>query len=74
MTRAIYREYNGSTDEIVEGQTFLFTPEGKQVIIVDDRVQHSSSTQESTDVNMDSNWEVYPTFGNYDAICREERG
>jgi hypothetical protein len=73
-TRAIYREYDGSTDKIVEAQTFLFTPEGKQIITVQDRVRHTSKQQEADNVDMESNWEAYPAFGQYASVCRAERG
>src|SRR5260370_19147405 len=73
-TRAIYREYEGSTNKLVEAQTFLFTLEGKQVITVQDRVHHTSKQQEADDVDMKSNWEDYPAFGQYASVCRAERG
>jgi hypothetical protein len=73
LTNAIYREYEGSTDKLVEGQMFLFTPEGKQVNILQDRIRHTSTQQEATDVNLESNWEVYPAFGQYATFCRAER-
>jgi hypothetical protein len=74
MKRVIYREYDGSTDKIVEGQMFLFTPEGKQTNIVEDRIHHTSKQQEAVGVEVESNWEAYPAFGQYDSVCRSDRG
>ena len=73
MTDAIYREYEGSTEKLVEAQTFKFTPEGKQVITVQDRIRHTSKKQEAEDVDMESNWEASPAFGQYASFCRAER-
>lgn len=73
-TNAIYREYEGSTGKLVEAQTFDFTPEGKQVITVQDRINHTSKQQEADDVDMENNWEAYPAFGQYASVCRAERG
>jgi hypothetical protein len=73
MTRAIYREYEGSTDKLVEAQTFLWTPDGNQLVTVEDRIHRTSNKQEATGVDLNSNWEDYPAFGQYASFCRTDR-
>jgi len=72
MTRAIHREYDGSSDRIVRGRMVLFTPEGKQVTILEDRVHGTSHEHEAT-VSVENNWNVYPDFAEYGMLCRIDR-
>jgi hypothetical protein len=73
LTTALFRVFEGATDEVVEGTQFAFRESGHSLIERRDlRTGQVSERRWSGDTK--ANWEQYPSFGNYAMLCRSERG
>jgi|APFre7841882724_1041349.scaffolds.fasta_scaffold04635_5 hypothetical protein len=73
LSMATYREFEGETDKVREGTTYVFDRSG-QVKIRRERFipQHTiESTEARTDVS--ANYSPAPTFGEYGDLVRKER-
>jgi hypothetical protein len=70
LSLAIYRKFDG--DRIIEGTSYFFEPDGCTKIQKEDFL--TGDLFESEGMNdLKNNWEEYPAFGEYTAICRKER-
>jgi hypothetical protein len=73
LTMATYREFEGDTDKVSSGTTYIFGPDGgvriqREIFVPKHTVETSSSKVEVT-----SNYSTVPPFGDYDDLIRAER-
>jgi hypothetical protein len=73
LTRATWREYVGSSDQVANGTTHLFKFVGELVIYREVFVPSYSSTYSESRADVSANWEVTPPFGQYSDLLRVER-
>jgi hypothetical protein len=72
LTMAIYRDFEGDTDEVAVATQFAFKEDGS--VLMERRQLPTNAVQERRwRGDISSNWERYPSFGKYDALCRVER-
>jgi len=69
---AIFREFEPGSDDIVSAKSFVFEEDG-QIHIEDRDLRSETTLEKDTWASPDVNWEYYPSFGEYDGICRAER-
>ena len=73
LAAAVLRVFEGMTDNVVEVTQFAFKETGDGLIERRDlRAGQVGERRWSGDAR--SNWERYPNFGDYVALCRLERG
>ena len=72
LSMATHREFDGSTDKVVNGISYLFEQDGSVKIRREYFDPHRLETAEST-VNVSSNYSPMPEFGQYDELIRVER-
>lgn len=73
MTMALHREFAGASDEVVRATTMAFEEDG--TMLAEERDLASGDVSERRGrVDVSANWGEYPSFGDYGALCREERG
>jgi hypothetical protein len=72
LQNATFREFDGATDRVTEGTTYLFQTTGKLTI---SRQSFSPQAREvATSVtDLSGNYEMRPKFGQYDALLVSER-
>ena len=69
---ATYREFEGETDKVVNGTSYMFAQDGATQIRREFFNPHRLETaNSSSDVSM--NYDVMPEFGEYDRLIRVER-
>lgn len=73
LTMATYREFDGETDKVVGGRSYVFDPDGAIKVRTEFFSPHrlEASTLIS-DVSF--NYSFVPDFGEYDDLIRVERG
>jgi len=72
LSMATYREFEGDTDSVSLGTTYVFGPEGTVKMQRQHFNPHSKEVAySSTDVS--GNYSVWPEFGEYDELIRVER-
>jgi hypothetical protein len=72
LTMATHRDFDGDSDSVSSGTTYIFNPDGKVTLIAED-FRAGSKTQGATESNVSGNWENYPLFGKYELLLRTER-
>jgi hypothetical protein len=72
LTRATHRYFDGDTDRVRKGTTYIFKPSGN-VTVINEEFPNGGKTQHETTADVAGNWESYPAFGAYDSLVREER-
>lgn len=72
LTMATHREFNESSDTVTVGYTYHFKTSGNVVIDYEDFIAGDHSIRERPS-EVESNWEAYPTFGNYNSLLSKER-
>lgn len=73
LSMAVHREFDGDTDNVLSGTSYLFEPSGQLQIRREffnpHRLEISSSVSD-----VSSNYSFLPEFGEYDDLIRVERG
>jgi hypothetical protein len=73
LTMATYREFEGQTDRILNGTSYIFKQDGTVHIRKESfSPHHIETTTTSSDVA--SNYSAMPKFGEYDDLIEIERG
>jgi hypothetical protein len=72
LTMATYRVFDGDTDRVERGTTYVFQEDGRVSIVEEDFGKGSRSTKE-THSDVSGNWEPYPAFGSYEGLIKRER-
>lgn len=73
LTMATYRDFEGETDKVVSGTSYIFNQDGSIGIRREHFHPHSLETAESTG-DVISNYALKPECGRYDELIRVERG
>jgi hypothetical protein len=69
---ALHRMHAPDTDTVIQGHTFVFSPEGHTVIELVDLLTNQRERREIV-APIDDNWEQFPSFGHYENVIRIER-
>jgi hypothetical protein len=72
LTMATHRTFGGETEAVTAGTTYFFKPNGAITIDTEDFGSGQRSIKE-TQADVSGNWEMYPTFGNYQSLARAGR-
>lgn len=72
LSMAVYREFAGETDLVINGTTYHFKEDG-HTIIIEDNVPESTSERSETYSDVAGNYDRFPKFGKYDSLIRKER-
>ena len=72
LTRATHRYFDGDSDRVRKGTSYMFKPNG-DVTVINEEFPDAGKTQHETTADVSGNWERYPAFGEYDSLLREER-
>jgi hypothetical protein len=73
LTMALYRKFEGDSDDPVAFGQFAFQQNGHVIMEWRD-LRSGEAVQKERDVNVSSNWEDYPNFGYYVPLIKKERG
>lgn len=74
LTMATYREFDGSSDKVAIGTSYIFDRKGainvrREMFVPNHQLETTSSQADVT-----SNYAKFPSFGQYDEFLRIERG
>lgn len=73
LSMATWREFDGDSDRVSKGTTYVFRPGGTLHIRREEFIpQHLLETTNST-AEIAGNWERFPVFGGYERLIRAER-
>lgn len=72
LSMATYRSYEGDTDAVAEGTTYVFSRDGTVKIQKSQFQEHATSPGSCT-VDVSANYSPWPAFGEYDDLIRMER-
>lgn len=72
LSSAVHRTFIGESDKIHMGTVYFFSPDGSVKIDETDYTSNSTKTAQSMQA-VGTNWEDFPTFGDYTSIARFER-
>ena len=70
LTRATWREFIGSSDEVANGTTYMFEPRGGVIIHSETFVPSQSRAYFESHANLGGNWNKTPSFGQYSGLLR----
>jgi hypothetical protein len=69
---AMFREFDGNSDRVAKGTSYIFKPTGELTILRSTFDPHTQEVAKSV-VDVSKNYERRPKFGQYDAFLRVER-
>jgi hypothetical protein len=72
LRSAYYWEYEGEGGSPVSTKLFSFCEDG-QIVMEDHSVVTDEVRELEATASVDANWDNYPQFGDYTAICKENR-
>lgn len=72
LSMATYRSFLGTSDQVSDGATYIFNPNG-EVIIKKEHFNPHGIEETKTSFDPLYNYEDVPEFGNYSRIIRVER-
>lgn len=72
LTASLHRDYAGQSGDVERSTTFKFHPDGLMTIHV---IDHKDSVEQESEKKVDpsTNWDSYPSFGDYSKVARLER-
>lgn len=73
LSMAVWREFEGDTDKVVSGSTYLFKVNGNLEIRRESFSPVYEAETASSIVDVTNNWDDYPGFANFEALTRRER-
>lgn len=73
LTMATYREFEGDTDTVVSGSSYIFSRDGQVRIRREFFNPHRLETASSS-ADVSTNYAPMPVFGGYEDLIRVERG
>jgi hypothetical protein len=73
LSMATWREFEGQSDKVINGTTYIFKPTGAVHIRRESFIP--AHAMEITDkvTSVEANWDEYPEFGSYGSLIRSER-
>jgi hypothetical protein len=75
LETALYREYEKDKDKQISATNFIFKIDGNLSMIEYDTIKRTQNNLiDIKTIDVSSNWEEYPKFGQYESIIRKERG
>lgn len=72
LSMATYREFDGASDSVARGTTYVFDRHGTVKVTKQRFNPHSVEATEAT-TNVEGNYESWPEFGEYEALIKAER-
>lgn len=73
LSIATHREFEPSSDKVLKGTSYIFSPAGKLIIRREEFFpSHNLESAEST-ADISTNWESFPKFGSYGHLAKAER-
>jgi hypothetical protein len=72
LTMATHREFDGDSDRVQKGTTYIFNPDG-DVTVISEEFPNGGKSRHKITADVSGNWESYPEFGKYDSLLREDR-
>jgi len=72
LSMAVHRDFNGETDQVTNGTTYVFEESGHTVIREEKFNPHFLDKSEMT-ADVTNNYDRFPEFGQYDSLIRTER-
>ena len=72
LSKAVHRQYNGSSDTVTQGDTFMFKPDGRVHMRKGFFNPHRLETADTT-ADVRGNYSPFPEFGEYDDLIRKDR-
>jgi hypothetical protein len=72
LSMAVYREFDGDADLVINGTTYHFKEDG-HTIIREENISNNTSERSETYSDVAGNYEQFPEFGKYDSLIRKER-
>ena len=73
LKMAVWRDFVGDTDTVARGKTYTFDPSGQIHIQEESFYPQHDVTRSAKHSDVSSNWDTFPTFGNYSHLVRAER-
>lgn len=75
LGKIIFWEFKGDAEEMVKITDYIFKPDGSFHIIEQNLITNEQIDSEAKNkIDVTSNWEDYPSFGNYENLIKKERG
>ena len=74
LTMATHRQYEGVTDKVTNGTTYIFAPDGKVQMRRESFVPEHKLETATSQADMSPNYAPAPQFGEYDELILVERG
>lgn len=72
LSMATHRTFAGDTDKVVQGDSWIFKPDGKVHMRKEYFNPHRLETADTT-TDVESNYSLFPEFGEYDDLIRKDR-
>ncbi len=72
LAMAVHREFDGDSDQVKTGTTYLFKQDGNITIRTENLTPYSLEESE-TAADVAANYDRFPDFGHYDSLIRIER-
>lgn len=73
LSMATWREFEGNSDKVSKGTTYLFQTDGTLTMRRECFVPEHSLETSSSSADVSGNWEQLPDFGRYERFTRAER-
>lgn len=73
LSMATWREFDGESNAVAKGTTYVFQPNGDIVIQEESFQPQHSLAQSSRVMDVSANWDSFPRFGEYSPLIRVER-
>lgn len=68
-------EFDGKTDKVLKVTDHIFKPDGTFKMVERNQITNEQIDSEAKNkIDVSSNWEEYPKFGEYESLIRIERG
>lgn len=72
LTMSTYREFEGLSDNVKNGTTYIFKQDGL-VLLREQDVTNKVLRTSKRMADVSGNWDKYPNFGEYESLLRLER-
>jgi len=73
LTMATHREFDGDTDEVTGGTSYIFKQDGSGFIRRETFNPHVLDEAQTSSLDVTGNYDRYPDFGDYDHLTARER-
>jgi hypothetical protein len=73
LSMAVWREFEGESDKIFRGTTYIFDPTGRVSIRRENLSPEYVLEQSEFSADVTTNWDEFPAFGEYSSLIKVER-